>query len=272
MHGQRQRKRPFGEVIPGGIRGQSVQVVGYETYPSAALQVAREGTLERVPLEPETTLNFSLESRHCAGLVTDEGRHIQCETPDAPYCETHTKRWACAMCTGDCALPLPACREEHAVYLAAFAPDLWKVGVTRSWRLEKRLTEQGADLGAHLRTVDTGRHARRIEAGIADTVPDRVRVPEKIDGLDRTVDETAWVAFLGDFDPIERFEFDYGFTLDRRPVAETTASGTVVGTKGRVTVLDRGGTRYAVDLRDLVGYEIQEGASAEDRQSSLEAF
>lgn len=249
-----------------------MQVVGYETSPSPALQVADEGVLERVPLDPETTLDFSLGSRHCAGLVTDEGRHIPCETPDAPYCESHTQRWACAMCTGDCGLPLPACREEHAVYLAGFAPDVWKVGVTRSWRLETRLNEQGADVAAHLRTVDTGRHARRIEAGIAERIPDRVRVPTKIAGLHLQVDEEAWETFLSDFDPVDRYEFDYGLTLDRRPVAETTATGTVVGTKGRVSVLDRGGTRYAVDLRDLVGHDIEEGASPGDRQSSLDTF
>jgi hypothetical protein len=249
-----------------------VQVVGYETSPSPALQVAREGVLDRVSLDPETTLEFALGARHCAGLVTDDGRHVTCDVPDAPYCETHSKRWACAMCTGDCSLPLPACREEHAVYLAAFAPDVWKVGVTRSWRLETRLNEQGADKAAHIRTVDSGRHARRIEAGIAERVPDRVRVPAKIEGLHLSVDEAAWETFLGDFDPLERFEFEYGFALDRRPVAETTATGTVVGTKGRVTVLDRGGTRYAVDLRDLVGHDIDEGVSQGDRQSSLHTF
>jgi len=55
-------------------------------------------------------------------------------------------------------------------------------------------------------------------------------------------------------------------------VAETLASGTVVGTKGRILVLENGGTAYAVDVRDLVGYEVVEGDSERDIQSSLGAF
>jgi hypothetical protein len=248
-----------------------VQVVGYETSPTPALRTAQEGRLDRTSLEPGTKIEFSLGRKHCAGEVTEEARHVPCEEPATPYCEAHTERWACARCSGDCALPLPACREEHAVYLAAFAPDVWKVGVTRSWRLETRLREQGADLGAHIRTVETGRRARRIEAGLAETIPDRVRVATKVAGLHREVDIDAWEALLADYDPIERFEFDYGLSLSRQPVGATVATGTVVGTQGRVTVLERGGTRYAVDLRDLVGHELREEA-APDRQASLDAF
>lgn len=248
-----------------------MQVVGYETSPTPALRTAEDGTIDRLSLEPGTDLEFTLGRKHCAGLVTDEARHIVCEKPETPYCEEHTERWACARCTGDCALPLPACREEHAVYLAAFAPDVWKVGVTRSWRLETRLREQGADLGAHIRTVETGRRARRIEAGLAETIPDRVQIATKIEGLHRDVDSDAWETLLADYEPIERFTFEYGFSLDRQPVAATVATGDVVGTQGRLTVLERGGTRYAVDLRALVGHELSAEAAPE-RQSSLDAF
>ena len=122
------------------------------------------------------------------------------------------------------------------------------------------------------RAVDDGRRARRIEVGIAGDIPDRVRVPTKIRGLGESVDGAAWNDLLADFDPIETFAFDYGLDLDARPVAETMATGTVVGTKGRVLLLERGGTTYAVDMRDLVGYDATEGASDRDVQSSLGAF
>ncbi|MFB6189730.1 MAG: DUF2797 domain-containing protein, partial [Halapricum sp.] len=164
------------------------------------------------------------------------------------------------------------CHEEHAVYLAAFAPATFKVGVTRSWRLDTRLREQGADRAAHVRTVKDGRVARQIEAEIATEVGDRVRVPTKIDGLHRSVDADAWGVLLGEFDPIETFEFEYGLDLTERPVAETMATGTVRGTQGKVLLLDRNGSTYAVNMRDLVGYDVTREASTRQLQSSLGAF
>jgi len=50
------------------------------------------------------------------------------------------------------------------------------------------------------------------------------------------------------------------------------ATGTVRGVKGRVLCLDRGGTAYAVDLRDLVGYDVAPRATERDLQASLGAF
>lgn len=252
-----------------------MQVVGYTTGSAdepASLVVATGDAVREEPLVPGSELDFSLGDRHCAGRVVD-AEHRPCPNPDAPYCHDHQDTWACARCTGDCTLPLESCREEHAVYLAAFAPDTFKVGVTRSWRLETRLREQGADRGAHIDTVENGRIARQIEADIARDLTDRVRVPRKVAGLHLGVDESAWRALLSDHDVHAEFEFDYGFDLGRHPVRETMARGTVVGTKGRVLVLDRAGTTYAVDMRSLVGHELTDTPDGtEDRQSSLASF
>ncbi|WP_459193989.1 DUF2797 domain-containing protein [Halosimplex sp. J119] len=250
-----------------------MQVVGYEAGVDGppALLVARDGAVTAESLAPGTELAYSLADRHCAGVI-DDGSHTPCANPDAPYCDEHTYRWPCARCTGECSLPLESCREEHAIYLAAFAPDTFKVGVTRSWRLDTRLREQGADRAAHLRTVADGRVARQIEAEIAADVGDRVRVPTKVRGIHERVDEDAWGALLADFDPIETFDFDYGFDLADRPVSETLASGTVRGAQGRVLLLDNGGSTYAVDMRDLVGYDLEPGESDRNLQSSLGAF
>ncbi|MFC7133954.1 MULTISPECIES: DUF2797 domain-containing protein [Salinibaculum] len=253
-----------------------MQVVGYETGVGdadepPALRLATGGTVEREPLPPGTELSYGLGERHCAGSV-DGGTHEACDRSSAPYCDRHTSRWACARCTGDCDRPLPSCREEHAVYLAAFAPETFKVGVTRSWRLETRLREQGADRAAHLRTVRDGRIARQIEADIAADVGDRVRVPTKVRGLHESVDEDAWARLLEQFDPLATYKFDYGFDLTERPMAETLLSGTVRGTQGRVLVLDTSGSTYAVDMRDLVGYELDDGGTDRELQSSLGAF
>ncbi|MFC7155325.1 DUF2797 domain-containing protein [Halomarina halobia] len=250
-----------------------MQVVGYQR-PDLALLVtsdASPGAVDRLPLDRGARLEYSLGARHCAGTLTDDG-HVPCSAPTAPYCEAHASTWVCARCTGTCLKDEMDCYQEHAVYLAAFAPATFKVGVTRLERLETRLREQGADRAAHVHTASNGRIARELEAEIARTLTDRVRVPEKVAGLHRAVDEAAWESLLADFDVVERFEFDYDLPLDDQPIPETLATGTVVGTKGRLLVLERAGSAYAVDARDLVGYELREGASERQLQSSLARF
>ncbi|MEF8779595.1 MAG: DUF2797 domain-containing protein [Haloferacaceae archaeon] len=259
-----------------------MQIVGYATD-------AGEGTAgllfsdgdgaepEFRSLAPGTELSHTLGDRRCAGTV-HAGEHVACDAEAAPYCSQHDHTWVCARCTGTCLKDEMDCHEEHAIYLAAFAPDRFKVGVTRLWRLETRLREQGADRAAHVRTVKNGRIARELEAGIAARedlpapISDSVRVAVKRRGLGRDVDADAWRRLQAAFDPRETFEFEYGLDLAKRPVAETMLTGTVRGTKGRILVLDRGGSTYAVDLRDLVGHEVGSGRSPRDRQSSLGAF
>jgi len=253
-----------------------VQFVGYDAG-DGGLLVSDGWTdgadVEYLALDSGTDLDYRLDDRRCAGVVTDAG-HRPCDADEVPHCPEHTSTWVCARCTGICLKDEMDCFDDHAIYLAAFAPDTFKVGVTKEWRLETRLREQGADRGAHVRTVENGRIAREIEAELATEtgIPDRVRVPEKRAGLGRSVDEAAWGALLDDFSPIATFEFDYGLALSERPVAETIATGGVRGTKGRLLVLDHAGSTYAVDLRDLVGYEVTEGGTDRRLQSSLGAF
>jgi len=242
-----------------------VQVVGYEPVPDPVLLLAEDGEVTRLALDPGTGLDYSLGERHCAGTVQN-GRHDACSNPGAPYCEDHTVPWSVANNADS--------DEEHAVYLAAFAPDAFKVGVTRSWRLETRLREQGADRGALVYTVADGRIAREVESDLNedDRLTEWVRVPAKLSGLHREVDGRAWSALLEAFDVTDRFAFDYGLDLTDQPVPETLLAGTVRGVKGRVLVLQRAGTTYAVDVRDLVGHELAEERGERNLQSSLGAF
>ncbi|MFC7115400.1 DUF2797 domain-containing protein [Natronoarchaeum sp. GCM10025703] len=252
-----------------------MQVVGYETASgpeeSGALLVVTDGQVERHELAPSVELDFRLGNRRCAGTL-DGDEHVQCDTPAGPYCEAHNRTWVCARCTGTCLKDEMDCYEEHAVYLAAFAPATFKVGVTRLWRLETRLYEQGADRAAHLHTVSNGRIARELEAEIAETLTDRVRIPTKVDSLHQEVDGEAWQAVLDRHDPIETKTLDHGVQTGTRPVQETVASGEVRGVKGRLLVVENGGSTYAVDLRDLVGYELRQGETERTLQSSFGAF
>ena len=240
-----------------------MQIVGYETAPvgegeSAALYITTDRVVSRHPLDPGIELDYHLGGRHCAGVIDGESHH-PCERESTPYCETHTGRWACARCRGECDLPLESCREEHAIYLAAFAPDIFKVGVTRSWRLRTRLREQGADRAVHLQTVENGRIARQIEHEIASDIPERVQISAKRRGIHRAIDESAWAALLSEFEPLETYDFDYNLTVDRRPQRETLARGIVEGAKGRLLVVQNRRSAFAVDLRDLVGHELVDG-------------
>ena len=272
--------RANGTPLASGYVAGVVQVVGYVTESEdderssasrPALIVADEREVRRVALEPGQHLAYSLGRRRCAGTL-DGTTHRDCENAAAPYCDRHASTWVCARCTGTCLKDEMDCYDDHAIYLAGFAPDTFKVGVTKEWRLRTRLREQGADRAAHLRTVENGRIAREIESQLAEEFTDRVRVPDKVAGLHRDVDETAWEATLAEFSPVETFDFDYDLELDAAPVAETVLTGEIVGVQGRVLVLERGGTAYAVDLRDVVGYEIREGESEKELQSSLGAF
>ena len=261
-----------------------MQFVGYDTgEPGLYVSDASGGSVDSsaeglepvdfVPLDSGTELAYTLGERHCAGAITDGG-HVPCSNPTAPHCPQHRSTWVCAKCTGTCLKDEMDCVEPHAIYLAAFAPDTFKVGVTKEWRLETRLREQGADRGGLIQVVPDGRIAREREAEIAAEIPDRIRIPTKREGLHRDVSPTAWEALLDDFDVDgdERYEFDYGLDLQDRPVAETVATGTVRGVKGRLLVLDRAGSTYAVDLRDLVGYEATPEATTRDLQASLGAW
>ncbi|WP_255196799.1 DUF2797 domain-containing protein [Halorarius litoreus] len=240
-----------------------MQLVGYESSPDAALLVADEGTVTRVALDPGTDLDYALGERHCAGVIQN-GQHDTCSNTGAPWCQVHTDHWHEGL--------IEEREDEHVVYLAAFAPATFKVGITRTWRLDTRLREQGADCGAHIFTVPDGQVAREVESDVGSDIGERVRVATKIRGLHRLVDDDAWADLLDEFAVIDEFSFDYGLDLTDQPVPETLAAGTVVGVQGRVLVLEAGGTHYAVDLRSLVGYDVEPGGDEQPRQSSLGAF
>ena len=241
-----------------------MQIVGYRS-DDPALLVAEAGVVRRQSLASGTELAYTLGERHCAGVIDGE-EHVVCGRERAPYCEVHTTPWAVANNRDS--------EAEHAIYLAAFAPAVFKVGVTRLERLETRLREQGADRAAHVSTVPDGRIARDRETAIATEhdITERVRAATKVRGFGEAVDEDSWNALLAGFDVHEEFVFKYGLALDGRPLAETLLSGSVRGVKGRVLVLDHRDTTYAVDMRDLVGHELHDGATDRELQTNLGAF
>jgi hypothetical protein len=194
-----------------------VQIVGYDVgvgEADPALLLAADGTVEPEPLRPGRRLHYALGRRRCAGAV-DGTEHRSCERSAVPRCPRHETTWICARCTGTCLKAEMDCHREHAVYVAAFAPATFKVGVTGRSDPEIRLREQGADRGAVIRRVENGRIAREIESKIASetALVDSVRVPTKIAGMGRSVDEAAWERRLSAFDVERRYDLEYGFEL-----------------------------------------------------------
>lgn len=259
-----------------------MQIVGYDSGAASGstpvLILASDESVTTERLVCSNRLTYSLRTRHCAGELSDMS-HTPCPNDGAPYCPTHDSIWICAKCTGSCLKPEMDCHEPHVVYLAAFAPRTFKVGVTKEHRLQTRLREQGADRGIRIRTTTDGRKAREIEAGIAATgVPDRVRIKTKIQGLPYSVDELAWQSLIDEFSTRDDFQtgselvFSYDLDLSRAPIPETLASGTIRAVKGRLLLLERGGTTYVTDMRSLIGYEVQPQSDARQLQSNLGLF
>lgn len=270
-----EEKRNPGFLLFAHTKTYLVQIIGYELAPNEKphpyLVISDNDSITTLSLTPGRKLDYTLTSRHCVGR-TENKTHHRCSNDTAPYCVAHNDLWECALCTGDCNKPLKSCDEEHAIYIAAFAPNTFKVGVTRSWRIKTRLTEQGADRGAHIKTVSDGRIARRMEADIAEELVDRVQVIHKLETLHKSVDIDAWNDLLSNYTVLEEFTFDYNLNVEQQPIHDTFLSGIVHGTQGRILLLETTGSIYAVDMRDLLGYDITNTTAPQERQVSFSTF
>ncbi len=253
-----------------GLEGLEYDIInGLENKPEPpSLLIGNKNKVEKIHLVQGETIDYSLKDRHCAGRIS-EGAHEYCRNEKSPYCENHISDWVCARCTGNCNLPIPNCKETHAVYIAAFSPSIFKVGVTRMPRLITRLREQGARKAAHIETVSDGRTARQIERKIASGMKDRVIAKEKLNGLGQNVNRKKWEVVMSEFKSAKIFNFDYGFELDYPPIPAKILTGKIVGVEGRFLVLKIAKDNYAVDLRGITGCEIEKGN--EKREISLQS-
>ena len=110
----------------------------------------------------EGHLSIGVGKKSCIGRWEDRS-YIPCDCSKAPVCQQCKTFDACAMCKGSCLKDEKTCLEAHVVYLAMFRPDILKIGVSKSLRFERRLIEQGADVGAVIASYPNGEIARKIE-------------------------------------------------------------------------------------------------------------
>lgn len=217
---------------------------------------------ERVPLEGE--LELLPGERRCPGAVRDGEWHRCGEPVEAtPFCREHAGWDPCAACRGECLKEEKDCFEAHVLYLALFAPDTVKIGVTRRRRFERRMREQGADAGKVLAVFPDGESARRAEAAAPHR--ESVSTREKMRSLHREPDPELLR------DGFEEFRY-----FERPPVRPVRLGpgdpvvGVAVGVKGRVLVVENKDVFYSVDLRDLVGFSLD--GSGSPVQSAFSAF
>lgn len=140
-------------------------------------------------LEPGTGLNYRLSrERWCIGFDAPDGQTHSCPKSERAVqgaqcmdCFYSAQIAPCLRCNGmTCGNPARRAGcvfEDHFVYLALYAPGMFKVGVTRAHRLETRIKEQGA-LGAIAIAAAGGQEVRRIEKAISGKDPQRW--PEKV--------------------------------------------------------------------------------------------
>ena len=154
--------------------------------PFAECQV--DGKIERHELfEQNLSLEFDFSAKHCTGWVDFENRCSQICPDHAAVDEKYENCLKCRDKTGFNPAFYNASsvsiqqekinQNPHFVYLAYFAPNVIKVGISQEERGIRRLLEQGARLAIKLETFSSALIARQYEAkiskldGIVETLP-----------------------------------------------------------------------------------------------------
>lgn len=221
----------------------------------------------------EGHLSMGVGKKSCIGRW--EGRsYIPCDCSKAPVCQQCKTFDACAMCKGSCLKDEKTCLEAHVVYLAMFRPDILKIGVSKSLRFERRLIEQGADVGAVIASYPNGEIARKIEHTLQKNygLKKSVRLSEKIN-LEKELNLDVWETAREDFNAHNEIRLNYlNKNLWMRPLPLNDAIyGNVIGLKGRSLIVDDKNTLYVYDLNNLLGAQIISAVTLH-RQTSLCSF
>jgi hypothetical protein len=153
-----------------------------------ALQLEADGQREELAFVVGSEISLAaIGPRMCVGYrPPDQTDQISCPNSalassgaQCAECVKRSATLACMRCIGErCGNPLrrQSCIQpkNHAVYLAAYAPRLLKVGVARWERRRERVVEQGARAAFIIGQAD-GLAARRLEWQIKQLgIPDRL--------------------------------------------------------------------------------------------------
>lgn len=190
----------------------------------------------------DLSLKFDFSVKYCAGWVDFENRCSQI-CPD--YATVDEKYENCLKCRDKTgfnpafynANSVSAQQEKinqnpHFVYLAYFAPNVIKVGISQEERGIRRLLEQGARLAIKLETFSSALIARQYEAKIS-----------KLDGIVETLPVHKKMELI-------KQPFD-------RAAGEKELRQKLLEIEQKIGVTDYGGQLLAYNIKKLIGYRAQ---------------
>lgn len=253
------------------------------------IELQRESELVRFnPLNRTLTLTFNTRQRYCHGwhsLTT--GANAPC--PDnQPTEDKYDQCPACQKRTGfnpafyhaKSVSPQQEIRnqEPHLLYLAYFADDIVKVGISHAQRGKARLLEQGARSALVLETFPTAHIARQYEAQIAALpgIYEMVQLPKKISALTTPHDQSAAHRYLVktrqiieealgvSFDDSQLEHLDSFYFPHTQPrfvdayncAPDHIISGTVTGMLGSLLFCAHQDTPVFLSLKKYIGYPL----------------
>ena len=248
-----------------------------------------DGKIERHELfGQDLSLEFDFSVKYCAGWVDFENRCSQICPDHAAVDEKYENCLKCRDKTGFNpafynASSVSVQQEKinqnpHFVYLAYFAPNVIKVGISQEERGIRRLLEQGARLAIKLETFSSALIARQYEAkiskldGIAETLPvykkmelikqpfDRAAGERELRQKLLEIEQKIGVSFpKSELIPCEDYFQTAGVDLSRVVLMKNYSQlvGHVRSVIGSIVITDYDGQLLAYNIKKLIGYRAQ---------------
>lgn len=248
-----------------------------------------DGKIERYELfKQNLSLEFDFSTKYCTGWVDFENRCSQICPDHATVDEKYENCLKCRDKTGFNpafynANSVSAQQEKinqnpHFVYLAYFAPNVIKVGISQEERGIRRLLEQGARLAVKLETFSSALIARQYEAkiskldGIVETLPvykklELIKQPfDHADGERELrqklleIDQKIGVSFpKSELIPCEDYFQTAGVDLSRVVLMKDCSQlvGHVRSVIGSIVITDYDGQLLAYNVKKFIGYRAQ---------------
>lgn len=238
--------------------------------------------------EQDLSLEFDFSVKYCTGWVDFENRCSQICPDHATVDEKYENCLKCRDKTGFNpafynASSVSVQQEKinqnpHFVYLAYFAPNVIKVGISQEERGIRRLLEQGARLAIKLETFSSALIARQYEAkiskldGIVETLPvhkkmeliklpfDRATGERELRQKLLEIEQKIGVSFpKSELIPCEDYFQTAGVDLSRVVLMKDYSQlvGHVRSVIGSIVITDYGGQLLAYNIKKLIGYRAQ---------------
>ena len=236
----------------------------------------------------DLSLEFDFSVKYCTGWVDFENRCSQICPDHATVDEKYENCLKCRDKTGFNpafynASSVSAQQEKinqnpHFVYLAYFATNVIKVGISQEERGIRRLLEQGARLAIKLETFSSALIARQYEAkiskldGIAETLPASKKmelIKQPFDHADGErelrqklleIEQKIGVSFpKSELIPCEDYFQTTGVDLSRVVLMKDYSQlvGHVRSIIGSIVITDYDGQLLAYNIKKLIGYRAQ---------------